>query len=71
MFSDVLIFPFHSRSADGALVRSYNRSFNAFAARLSHAEAERISGKFFKILLHQLLGGIDIFLMCDDNNMQA
>jgi hypothetical protein len=48
MFSDVLIFPFHSRSADGALVRSYNRSFNAFAARLSHAEVERISGKFFK-----------------------
>ncbi|KAJ6984506.1 hypothetical protein NC653_022702 [Populus alba x Populus x berolinensis] len=32
------------RSADGALVRSYNRSFNAFAARLSHAEVERISG---------------------------
>ncbi|XP_011032221.1 PREDICTED: cucumisin-like isoform X1 [Populus euphratica] len=32
------------RSSDGALVRSYNRSFNAFAARLSHAEVERISG---------------------------
>ena len=39
----------HSSSNEGRLVRSYKRSFNGFAARLTASELERVAGECFSI----------------------